>query len=64
MISQSNISSKMENVLSISHLKEYKEEYSFLRSISMFLFIVNLSDMMSHLLLVSITDNECVLSKI
>ena len=31
IFSQCNISSKTENVLSISHLKEHRQEYSFLR---------------------------------
>jgi hypothetical protein len=52
------ISSKMENVLSISHLKQYIEEYPFLISIPISPLTVNYSDLIPLPLDVSITITE------
>ena len=56
------ISSSIENVLSISHLREYREEYSLLRSIPILRFTDSLSGIMPLLLFVSIMGKECVFS--
>ena len=64
MFSALIISSRMENVLSISHLREYMDEYSLLRSMPILRFTDRWSVTMPLLLLVSIMGMECVLSDI
>ena len=56
------ISSSIENVLSIYHLREYREAHSILRSIPILRFTDRRSVTMPLLLLVSILGKECVFS--